>query len=210
MAFLLLSQLGCASAQKQSSNRPSGDQNAALQYTVTADAPTLFEIGVLLYGDSRAWQEILAANPELESRKLSIGQTLTLPRSALYSEAEGRKVLLNFWRAHFRLPAEMVSPAEDPKSRETLAELVRTPEDKSSTQAAELLNEGQTERALERFKAERRAHPELLPNWFYELQCLKLLLKRKELEATLAEFELRFPHLRSIPAVRQYRQGVSQ
>ncbi|MBU6376611.1 MAG: hypothetical protein KGQ59_11485, partial [Bdellovibrionales bacterium] len=74
-----------------------------LEHVVTTEAPTLFEIGIFLYGSRERWKELAEINNIQDPRSLHEGQKLRLVRPPRLSVEQGRQALLKYWRAYFGL-----------------------------------------------------------------------------------------------------------
>jgi hypothetical protein len=180
-------------------------------YVVDGFAPSLYEIGVSVYGREGAWKRIAEWNGIRRPYLIREGQRLVMRRKRKLSRARGLQVLLDHWRRHFDLrdpelaraiprpvpgaaaapaaviPAAFVPPPPPEGKRET-------PEERAAREAeAERLRKAAEKRQefLREVAVLRVEEPETLPE---ETSAEKLvaegekLLEEKKIDDALERF----------------------
>lgn len=205
------------------------DESNANAFTVSDEAPTLCEIGILLYGRCSAHRKIALWNDLQPPFQLRLGQVLILKEPAALSLEEGRAKLLSIWRRKFGLPAFAAKSSYE-AALETLSKpaeigdvVLQLPPKEAQNEtrimaaeaelelAKELFEKKDYEGALASFHSLRSRQPKFLPPWIYEVRSLKALSREKDAGKTVSELleanpELR-PALQRMPLLAPYVGG---
>jgi hypothetical protein len=172
---------------------------ARSSFEVTDETPTLSEVGLFLYGESRMGREIANWNGIPRPFHIRLGQILVLRVPPALTPNEGSQRLLKMWRKRFGLSEEL--PHAQARQGCTVAS---NDEDTLIEKGQIASRENRHEDALGCFRAVRQSHPRYLPAWFLELRELKIL--KREPEAT--ELAIRLlesrPELKELEPLRSY------
>ncbi|HLE00093.1 MAG TPA: hypothetical protein VJB59_07530 [Bdellovibrionota bacterium] len=205
---------------------------ASKSHIVSDQAPTLCEIGIVLYGRCSMFKEIANWNGIARPYHIRIGQRLLLKKKPTLMPQEGAARLLASWRKRFGLDGEKVQPSpgsyaallskapqvkletRPETSAEDIPKIIVTQEtvkavtiEQSFESAKQAFENKDFERALKEFRAIRGTHPKFLPSWMYELRTLQVLKRDQEARATAALLIVEHPGVRALPIVRAYVNG---
>ncbi|OFZ20237.1 MAG: hypothetical protein A2X94_15290 [Bdellovibrionales bacterium GWB1_55_8] len=208
-------------------------------HVVSDEAPTLCEIGVLLYGKCGAFRELAEWSGIPAPYRVRAGQKLILRHPGMPRE-QGRGLLLAYWRAHFGLPKSVASveiarpeekqlPEDKPPptfealvEKSTQTEMARNPESPRAVElrkitdvqtafakAREDFSQKNYEAALSGAREIREQDSAFLPAWLLELAVFRSLKKEEEARAFASELLVKHPSASALPVLRPYLNEVA-